>query len=251
MVIIGIVITMGFEFTQGYMERQRHVQTRAKLDAVEEALVTYVAQYRRLPCPADGVVGTGVENGSGSDVCADGQKNGVPPWRALGLPKDMVVDAWGNYLMYRVEDATPGAGATRDYKKCETISPARDEGMNLSHCDPTASPSDLTGRLSGVGFFIADKATGGTAIADPSEQNGAAYVLISHGPEGEGAVEAGGGKIGTGGATDDEKENFNADKSVSGTSPSPYIAAERGSFDDYVRYATIMQVAIRAGIGPH
>lgn len=261
LVIIGIVVKMSFDFTQDFMRNRKFQQTEVKLATIQEALVTYASQFRRLPCPANGTAGTGQEDrtmGGASNAfvasCGTGsnanQARGVVPWAALGLSRDTAIDGWGNYISYRVEASQMELSALT---ACMPVrSPAATEGMNLSRCDPTTG-STVTTRLTGIGFYVdRDTNTGNNNfVADPRDSSltGAAYVLISHGANSRGGVNAS-GAVNTAPTEAREQRNAAGHPSGAPAATNAYVDGELGTFDDLVRFATVMQVATRARIGP-
>ncbi|MCA1975315.1 MAG: prepilin-type N-terminal cleavage/methylation domain-containing protein [Caenispirillum sp.] len=258
LIIIGIVVTMSFDFTQDFMRNRRYQQTEVQLATIQEALVTYASQFRRLPCPANGTAATGQEdrtmNGTSVASCGTGtnanQARGVVPWAALGLSQETAIDGWGNFITYRVEAVTMPTTTATD---CEMRSPAATEGMNLSGCNPTTGNAVVT-RLTNRGFFVdRDTNTGNNNfVADPQAASltGAAYVLVSHGENGWGAVSTTGA---LNPAPTDARELRNTAAHPNPGAPAAdnaYVDGEPGTFDDLVRFATIMQVATRARLGP-
>lgn len=261
--VIGVVLAGSMAFMNSYTEGQRRLQVNTQLDTIEEALVLYAAQHRRLPCPADPTETSdrGVENETrdASDEvtgCADNQDKGVVPWRELGLSEDQVIDPWAHYFTYRVDDGTRG-----DHSDCdEAVSPALHEGMNLTGC--RGDSADIKTRLTGVGLRVGnDPSDEDELVLDPSPSatpapppTGAAYVLISHGDNGFGATTPGGSTIADNGATAGEQRNFgnvivdDYRGSASGTSATSYY--DGPAADDIVRHMTIMRLAQKAGVGP-
>ena len=107
-------------------------------------MVRFVMVNRRLPCPADGALGTGnaqsgVEQRPAQECTAMG--SGVVPWRSLGVPADAAMDAWGNLITYRVWARTRGG----EVGSAINTSLAMDGGMDFSECDParTDDPNPL------------------------------------------------------------------------------------------------------------
>ena len=97
----------------------RIVGTQGKIDKISRAIDFYATQNYRVPCPAapNMTITTqpfGYESGSGAagdqtpDGCsttANSITNGIVPWKTLGLPVDLAIDAWGNYITYAVSPA--------------------------------------------------------------------------------------------------------------------------------------------------
>jgi hypothetical protein len=125
------------------------------------------------------------------------------------------------------------------------------QGSDMTTCTPP-----IAFLQAGKGLSIRDTSAPGANVimntgAAPSE--GAAYVLISHGPDGRGAYPANGAAnpIGTGGAGIDEVWNANGvplaayyvDKNLNESNTAAH-------FDDIVVRPSIMRVVLRAERGP-
>jgi len=149
--VLGLVGLLAFLFLpmgRVMQEQARIKETRAKLDAIEAAIVRYVMLNERLPCPADG-------NLADSDANAGVELNTSPlpntgcnsetltrpvvPWRALGLTADDAVDAWGTRITYRpwMTDAIANRSLTNNEINCASVT-----GKPLKARPPTALGSD-------------------------------------------------------------------------------------------------------------
>ena len=111
LLIVGLLAAVFLPATNTLLDNNRRKETRAKLEALEQAMVRFVMVNRRLPCPADGALGTGnaqsgVEQRLAQECTA--MATGVVPWRSLGVPADAAMDAWGNLITYRVWARTSG-----------------------------------------------------------------------------------------------------------------------------------------------
>ncbi|MBF0306317.1 MAG: hypothetical protein HQL41_11780 [Alphaproteobacteria bacterium] len=183
----------------------------------------------------------------------------------MGLPGDAARDAWNNWLVYRVYDATGGSMAADDaldMSKCDPASDASSSATTFSPCSDGEAPNDF---LFDRGFYVKtlpDTPGAGTNVADPlpnkaggatpgfpsdldTMPTGAAYVLISTGADAT--------------ATGYQAQNLNTlalhtDRDRPGTFTA-FVAASRSDvtatqFDDIVRWSTILGLAQRAGLGP-
>ena len=148
LLIVGLLAAVFLPATNTFLENNRRKETRAKLEALEQAMVRFVMVNRRLPCPADGAQGTGnltsgVEqrNSVVTPATCTSMTSGVVPWRSLGVSADAATDAWGNLITYRVWAKTTGAGVGNTI----ATSLAMDGGMDFSKCDParTDDPNPL------------------------------------------------------------------------------------------------------------
>jgi prepilin-type N-terminal cleavage/methylation domain-containing protein len=218
--IVGLAALMVVKASGGMLANEKRKTVRVTLDTVDTALANFVAIHKRLPCPADGRIASGVLNAgvelvtAASGACNPvSQQWGVVPWVTLGLSEQEASDPWNARLTYRVDPALAGT----------TPLPLL---MNMSNCDPAA-----TGAAAPNGSCITPPAptpppppalscTGGAGCTSPSTfltnkgldvwdgrngvpgfnarlnnratGTGAAYVVISHGPAGTGAYNSNG-----------------------------------------------------------
>lgn len=251
LVVIGLLIGMFSHVGVGYLESKQREATQMKLDAVEEALVRFVAATRRLPCPADATAAAanqGVEAlAVGGGSCTGSQNDGIVPWRTLGLARQAAVDGWDNFFTYRVYDGSSGSLVAAD-------------GMDMSGIDPaTNAPATF---LEGRGLLVKEAVGVAPITNDPTSNDptvipptGAAYVLISHGRNGLGTYTQA-GVLRLAPTSADELQNANdADivQDVADGANSYVDTAIREVapvFDDLVRHPTILDVVMKAGLGP-
>ena len=260
MLIFGIVIAMAAAITRGVTAGQKRTLTATRMAAIDAALVQFVSQQKRLPCPADGTklssaVDAGVEMRA-AGACTGNQQNGVVPWRSLGLTENDATDGWDRRLTYRVGPSL-----------------AADNGMNMSWCDPAgtaglgaapnfcANPCTSTGCtspsnfLAGRGLKVQNVAA--TVLMDPaaSPHTGAAYVVISAGESGGGGyLNSGQLATSTVGDGTEEMKNY-ASLPYAGVATyyvddSLYEVADANHFDDVVLRPSVLSVATKAGLGP-
>lgn len=123
LLIISTIIGGGLAVFSMSLERSRHSETQEKMKVLQKALLEYRRAFDRLPCPADmttpyGSATYGIENGdpghchgvnpflhwsygsfaygwNKSDVYS-----GMVPTRALRLPDEAAIDAWGRRIRY-------------------------------------------------------------------------------------------------------------------------------------------------------
>lgn len=265
LLIIGIVLAMAAAITRGVVASQKRSLTATRIATVDAALVQFVMQQRRLPCPADGTkpssdANAGIEGARGAAGCTGTQAKGVVPWRALALTEAEATDGWERRLTYRV-DATLGADGGMDMSLCD---PAGTEAAQAAGhacnaaCTSTVLASCtpplyfLSGTGSGKGLTVKNLAgvTVMNPAAAPGPNTGAAYVVISAGESGGGAYSNNGvlAPTSSGGDGDEEKKNY-ADLALQAyyvddtTNAAPH-------FDDVVSRPSIMTVASKAGVAP-
>jgi hypothetical protein len=168
-----------------------------KLNAVETAIVAFMAKNGRLPCPADGGYDAGVHNfgieAANPGACTGGTPaapmgpdagtgfvvEGDIPTKTLGLDDAYAFDAWGRRFSYAVDArATVATGAN----SCATLT---------------------------TGGIQILKTKGGSPVANVM------HAFISHGPDGQGAFPAQGAtvakRIWTGNADADKLLNAGVD----------------------------------------
>ncbi len=241
---------------------------------IDKALANFVAQNKRLPCPADGTVASGALNagvekpfpptGSCNPV---NQANGVVPWVTLGISEGDAADPWNGRITYRVQPELASNPAKL---------------MDMSWCDPAGTPTGASGPalactpgcagatcmnpvnfLYAKGLRVQDGAGGwlnqpapawaGAPTPPPSNANGAAYVLISHGPTGAGAYNSAGiVQTGSTFVGSNEMPNFAVMPLTGATifiDAAQNASANLTHFDDYLSHPTIATVLGHAGLG--
>jgi prepilin-type N-terminal cleavage/methylation domain-containing protein len=263
LVIVGMIVALFASITTTLLSSQRRQTTTNHLALVDAALIQFVVQNKRLPCPSDGnLASTNASAGiepvvaplGPRDVatgCAS-QTGGVVPWRALGLGEQDATDGWGRRITYRAFNVLTA-----------------DSAMNMFWCDPagtgvalvagacnTACTSAVPANCSPPNLFLAAKGfqirnLAGTILMDPP--SGAAYVLISHGESGGGGFTSAGvlaPSLSTDG-TEEQQKNY----ASLGTQPY-YVdndisdVAGATHFDDVVVRTTMLNAVTRAGLGP-
>lgn len=183
---------------------QRHIaETEQMIAALREALLGYALAHGHLPCP-DALGGTGANDGA-EDVAANGQcatADGNLPWVTLGTG---ATDAWNNRFRY--------------------------------HVDPTfaaRAPAAVFGLASGAGVRVWTSAAQTTAL-NSGDPNGAVAVVLSHGINGKGAMNAQTGKPNTAPSSADEIGNTDGTVHFVSRPPSP-ADSTAGEFDDIVSW---------------
>jgi prepilin-type N-terminal cleavage/methylation domain-containing protein len=259
LLIVGLLASVFLPATNAMLDNNRRKETRAKLEALEQALLRFVIVNRRLPCPANGALAAGnVEQGleqphPGTAVCTTAAlTNGVLPWRTLGLSQDDVTDAWNTMVSYRV-----WAGAA-----VAASSLTRPDGMSMTGLDPATETPQIQAFLQASGFRICSAnpcAPGAAAeLSSSTGMTGAAYVLISHGANRVGGFSTEGVYLGAAngpGPGPLENINFNAAPPRTATPTDFYIDTSYAEnpaayFDDIVLRPTVMSVVQGASLGP-
>jgi len=200
------------------------------------------------------------------------QTRGVVPWGSIGLAESDITDAWGGRLTYRV--ATGPTGLTRDNALDATfcdrtgtaplLAPALAPSAVscLATCVAPVPPAKLDPStcnspavfLANRGLLVVNEL--GVALANPAVGTGAAYALISHGPEGGGAYVSNGilnaNSVAAGG--NGEIRNLN-NQGIPGAgyfdSASVQTGADAGAahFDDLLSHPRIADILAKTGLG--
>jgi len=127
LVIAGLALGAGLSVLGSRLAQGRIDTTRDRSEAIRQALVAFVAQNSRLPCPAapgivEGVAGYNVERVAGvagAQTCTAGAgltntiagaaplgvSRGTVPCTTLGLTNEACLDAWGSRFTYFVQNA--------------------------------------------------------------------------------------------------------------------------------------------------
>jgi prepilin-type N-terminal cleavage/methylation domain-containing protein len=101
LLIGGLALTLSAQ-----NEARQFAETRARLDAAQEALIGFAIRNGRLPCPA-----TNASNGievlvvPATGQCDPTSRNGYLPAATLGMPgvrNGYLLDAWDNEIRYAV-----------------------------------------------------------------------------------------------------------------------------------------------------
>jgi len=270
--IIGLLFVLFLPVSSTLLNNKKRELSRQKLNIIETAMANYVAINKRLPCPADGTLSTGLEvSRNASQDCTGSQVNGVVPWVTIGLTKADIEDGWHHRITYRA-----GFGLTRDNAlDMSWCDPAGTKSVDMDAgtppvgiCSPScvginmATCTSTQNYLASKGFDIRD-GTGTTLIMSgtPPAYTGAAYVLISHGDNGYGAFSSEGTYIATAApGVNGIIEAFNL-ATVSVASGVPTTAntfrdadfsegTAATQFDDILIRPSVFSVIQRAQIGP-
>ncbi len=277
-VVLALLLAMIAGIVNAIIGTQRRESTRQRLAGIETALALFVSQNARLPCPADGrLASTDINAGSENPnpptgTCAGNQAHGVVPWRALGLAEQDVTDGWGNRFTYRVapEFVKP---LSMNMTFCDpggskTVAEAL--AAPAGYCDPLCASATFTTNCTqpsavtaGRGLAVKNLAGAFTMNPTPTPPElptpGAAYVVISHGENSEGAYNSQGFLMGALGPSSSAEERMNAANRDLTTTPYfvddyPNFAADPPPapphFDDILLRPAILAGATKAQMGP-
>lgn len=276
-VVLSLLLAMIAGIGTAMVGQQRREATRQKLAGVETAIALFVSQNKRLPCPADGriagtTVGAGLEvRNAGTGTCqiggvANTQTHGVVPWQTLGLAEPDVTDGWGNRLTYRVAPELV-ADNSMNLNACD---PGGTGGLGAGNlCDATCSSTTFPGNCTPPSLYTQNKGlkvrnlTAATPLVmDPAltPSTGAAYVVISHGENRQGAYDSLGllqASTVASGTLEAANNAVNVGFVFSTSSATsafvddfPVYAEGAGHFDDWLLRPSILTVATKAQLGP-
>lgn len=173
LIVIGVVLSAVLPLLRVHGEQTRIATTREHQQRIVRALVAFLHEDWRLPCPARADAMTAGLEAAG--CAADpGLLEGVVPYRTLGLPAEVARDGWHRPMTYRVHAALadPDSLGNRD-----------------DYCAETPDPAGLS--VDGPGGEVP------------------AFALVSHGGNGLGAFTSAGARVS--GAGGDEAENADGD----------------------------------------
>lgn len=206
--IVGLLIGMAVPLLGQMMTSTRSKATRSHLETIEQALVIYVRNTGRLPCPGDPSAST---LGDESNNCNSSKKaDGIVPFRTLGLQQTVAEDGYGHYFTYHVATSFASSSLSTD--------------ITTGFCTQTS------------GLTVNDG--NGTSVASTP----IAYILVSPGENGYGRYSPPSNKrVDTSSEGNFEAENANDDTTFVDTTP---IASgvTNGPFDDVVAWRTRDQI---------
>lgn len=262
LLIFGIVLAMAAAITRAIIGQQKRSLTASRMATVDAAIVQFVMRQKRMPCPADGTLTTGIESPPDDTNGCPNEQRGVVPWVTLGLAETDTLDGWDRRLTYRV-DPVLGAKLGMDMSWCDpagTGAAFNTPGQAQGACNPACSNAALANCtppaefLRASGAFnrgLAVQTVGGTPTMTPPA-TGAAYVLISHGETGGGAYLPSGQLFAgtTADGTEEQKNYANQPLQPYYVDDSVADGAGATHFDDIMSRPSVMSVATKAALGP-
>lgn len=244
LVIAAIALGAGISILGAKVEQARIDSSRERSELIRLALVNFVAQNFRLPCPAApgivrGTAGYNVERvagAAGAQTCTAGNgltnnigaaapagvSRGVIPCLTLGLTEEVCLDAWGSRFTYFVQNSAVRLTAN-------TVSGMR--GSMAVHTFAPATPAVAPAFIAGLGP-PGNQVNACSAIAGDNACNLAAVAMvISHGANRAGGFVPTSAAVlpAAGGVSAYELENSNNDIRFI---QNDYIEEGENSFDD-------------------
>jgi type II secretory pathway pseudopilin PulG len=233
MMIVALLLGSVMYTLSAQLEQRNFEETRGRLEAARELLLSYAIVKGRLPCPAS-ATSNGDELPAGGGACTD-YYTGFLPAKAIGFQSTdalgYALDSYGNRIRYAVSSVGPANHFT-------TAASLKQNGI-------TTSPNDLVICTAWGG----NTANCGTA-SSVTNQNIVAAVVWSQGKNFP--------TVGAGG-TDEAANNKTRLPAVQNNhpvfvfhTPAPAGAAN-GEFDDYLIWITVGELygrLISAGVLP-
>lgn len=223
--IIAVIISGSITVSTTALKNAKVKNTKERLEVIKEAMNLYVFNNNRLPCPAslDAIttdsgygteVGTaGTCTGTGIYTSTEATANegiiyGAIPVVDLGLDPEFLGDGFDNKFSYIVPDDLTAA-----------YDPSDDSPLGLEGTNPTGT--------SGL-----DTLTVTETISSSDITTEAAYIILSHGPNGYGAFNINGTSNTAGSGVNDEDDN----EETTTFNDNFVIRSSDSSFDDILIY---------------
>lgn len=177
--IFGLLASGAIMATSAWLGKQALDKTARNLDRIESALTVYMVQNGGLPCPYNNnnvPAGTPVA----LDCTVVTFAVGIVPYRALGLQRTDVLDGWNRYITYAVDSDWD------DVNQWFFVAPP---ATPLHTLQSLVDPDPLTGGPGASALLDVQDSTATSCITAPATDDPrcAAYVLVSHGEDGNGA----------------------------------------------------------------
>jgi type II secretory pathway pseudopilin PulG len=158
--IIGFMTAALLHMVLPIIKESRMLETQAKLNKIARAVDFYIFQNNSLPCPANPLVtaanppfGFQANSGANGDVIPSdcgGLRDGIVPFKTLGIPQDWVIDSDKKYITYAVSPGfvlDPAADGpvhmrcrTMDWYGADIVYEPTDDDGNPATPDVTEDP---------------------------------------------------------------------------------------------------------------
>lgn len=214
-VIASILLIAGMRLMIARAESAQIEVTKKNQDAIKTALISYLGQNNRLPCPDANVPPTGVEaRNVGAAIPPCVAYVGTVPYVTLGLDRSAVLDGWDNYIAYVVSPnlSTPFIGVPWTTSWVYTYAQPAQVALDPTHLSNAGPPAQAFWPTVSTGAITVNDVNG-IAISNPNPAvgppTGAVVVLISYGRDGYGAMNVSGTPNNPAGAGPDELQNIN------------------------------------------
>ena len=182
LVITGLILGTVIGAMNVQITGQRIKQTQERQQVIKEALINFVLQNSRLPCPAlntlpDTDVNAGNESCSPTvnsiDVpSANSAYFGAVPWKALGIPAESAKDAYGRRFTFVVTGGATSLGPATISSMMGNLSFANENGAainacSLTPCDKLGVATIISHGPNGFGGFTGS----GSVLANSADAN--------------------------------------------------------------------------------
>jgi prepilin-type N-terminal cleavage/methylation domain-containing protein len=208
--ILGIMIGVGSGLLRTYHRVHCHKVTEEHQNHILKAVVWFVLQEKRMPCPSS------LESRGQESL---GQWSGLVPFKTLGLSQKVAKDGFGHWMRFIVEPSLTD------------IQMRKPRPLALCKFFLDASNS----------LTLFEK---GEPIVDSGNMNGIACIVISHGPKGIGSP--GHSRSALGHAVLSKGKMMNMQEG-SDYCYSPALD-DTGIWDDYVSFKTKLQILQEIGL---
>lgn len=158
--IIGIMTAGLLHMVIPIVKESRLLETQAKLSKIARAVDFYAFQNNSLPCPGNALVtaanppfGFQANSGANGDVIPSdcgGVRDGIVPFKTLGIPQDWVIDSDKKYITYAISPGfvlDPNADGpvhmrcrTMDWYSADIVYEPTDDDGNPATPDVTTDP---------------------------------------------------------------------------------------------------------------
>ena len=246
MMIVALLLGSMMYTLSVQLEQRAIEETRSRLEAARQLLLSFAIVNGRLPCPAT-AASLGAEDPLGGGTCTT-PYGGFLPARTIGYQVvdagGYAIDSWNNRIRYAVSAATPLNSQTP--RICRSVSdttppvvPHFTNRDNLRQNGVDCQPSDLVVCKSSTGITAT---TCGPAANALTNQN--VVVAIVHSIGKNGSLPCG--------TCVDEAANTNGDRVFVFHTPTP-AGATNGEFDDQLVWIPVGELygrMISAGVLP-
>jgi type II secretory pathway pseudopilin PulG len=246
----ALVVSLSWIAPSSNEHARRTTITRERMDAIKNALHAFRSQYGRLPCPANPAyplepkaddaalvaasANSGVEDCWARTANFNNSMRGSIPTRTLGISPEYAMDGWNRLFSYQV------ARPICNYDPTAAIPNQVGQPLNCNAGDY----EDGSGAVGvGSGWLQVDTTNPAVNCADGvscavNVTVDAAYVVVSHGPNGGGAWLPSGQQKALGSISAREQRNVQ-----NGNGDVAYWDDHlSNSFDDFVLYETRPQI---------
>jgi prepilin-type N-terminal cleavage/methylation domain-containing protein len=238
MMIVALLLGSVLYTLSAQLEQRNIEETRSRLEAARELLLSYAIVKGRLPCPATATsAGDEAPPGAPTGTACTSPYGGFLPARTIGYQVvdagGYAIDSWQNRIRYAVSSAAlTGCAGT-------STLPHFTNKTNLQQNGITCQPNDLVVCKSSTGITGTSCGPAANALTN---QNVVVAIVYSVGKNGSLACAP----------CVDEAANTNNDQVFVFHTPAP-AGVTNGEFDDYLVWITVGELygrLISAGVLP-